>query len=278
MGLAAFYLVVSYTADLVVWFGPEGLLPVEVVRQLTGVSRAGPFEAQPAAVRWSFLFLADSKGLLWCAHGVSLLVTLAFALGLFSRVTAVLSLAVVLSYVHRAPMITGPFESVLTMLLFYLCWAPCGARWSVDRWLAERKSPDAQSREVTLSIGANISQRLMQVHLSALYLLMGMSMLAGEVWWAGEAVWWLVARGESRLIDLTFLDRHLLVINLWTHAVVLFPLAFGVFIWNSLARPLLLVLSLLLWVPLALVTGLVSYCGLMLIAGLCFLPAKQEPA
>ena len=175
-------------------------------------------------------------------------------------------------------MITGPFESVLTMLLFYLCWAPCGACWSIDRRLAAWKSPGAQDQGLPVSIGANISQRLMQVHLSALYLLMGLSMLAGEVWWAGEAVWWLVARGESRLVDLTFLDRHLILINLWTHAVVLFALLFGVLIWNSLARPLLLALSLLLWIPLALVTGLVSYCGLMLIAGLCFLPAQQEPA
>ena len=61
VGLAAFYLVVSYTADLVVWFGPEGLLPGEVVRQLAGVSRAGPLTRSPQRPAGPFSFLPIRK-------------------------------------------------------------------------------------------------------------------------------------------------------------------------------------------------------------------------
>jgi hypothetical protein len=113
----------------------------------------------------------------------------------------------------------------------------------------------------------------MQVHLAAFYLFMGLSKLAGETWWAGEAVWWLLARTESRWIDLTGLGSAMLLVNGWTHALVWFELAFGVLIWVRLARPILLGISLLAWGSLALITGMIDFCAMMLIANLCFLPA-----
>ena len=101
---------------------------------------------------------------------------------------------------------------------------------------------------------------------------MALTQLAGQVWWAGEAVWWVMARTESRLVDLTGLSTSMYVINLWTHAIVLFELMFPLLVWNRLARPLLLTLAVLLWIPLALLTGAVSFCALMLVANLAFLP------
>jgi hypothetical protein len=95
-------------------------------------------------------------------------------------------------------------------------------------------------------------------------------MLAGQSWWSGEAMWYLVARTESRLLDLTFLHAHPFAINLWTHAVVAFALLFGVLIWNRLARPLLLVLAVVIWLPLAFVTGSLAWFAMLLIANLAF--------
>jgi hypothetical protein len=213
-----------------------------------------------------------------------MLVVLAFTLGLFTRITNVLSLVIVLAYVHRAPMITGPLEPILTMMLLYLCIAPSGSRLSLDALLRRRKLVRASGSEGQAddcdahSAAANISLRLMQVHLAGFYLMMGLTKLAGETWWAGEAVWWLIARTETRMLDLSFLHSHILAINLWTHVVVLFELTFGVLIWNRLARPLLLSAGVFVWISLALLTGLVSFCLLMLIANLCFVPPEYVRA
>jgi hypothetical protein len=275
VGLLAFYYIASHSADLENWFGVHGLLPQSVVESLTDTGRSAA-----ASWRWSYLDLADGRGALRAAHVLGLVVIIAFTVGFLARVTSILSLIVVLSYVHRGPMICGPFEPVLTLMLVYLCIAPSGACLSVDRlWRRMRAasaSTDAAKDRVAIapSLAANISLRLMQVHLAGLYLFMGLSKLAGEPWWTGEAVWWLIAHTETRLIDLTFLHRSIYLVNLWTHAIVLFELSFGILVWHRLARPLLLTLAIPFWVSLALVTGLVSYCAMMLVANICFIPPE----
>ena len=271
-GFMAMYFIASYTVDLIRWFGPNGLLSVETVKLLTGASNTGP--DAPIVARVSLFYYLDAPGILWLIHGLSFVVVLMFTVGLFTRVTSVLSFLTILSYIHRAPMLTGQFEPVLTMLLLYLCIAPAGAYLSVDRLLRKRKQSDAfrADAEPAKYVSATISLRLIQLHVAGFCLMMGITKLAGETWWTGDAVWWLIAHNETRLIDLTFLGQWQAwpVFNLWTHAIVAFELLFGILIWNRLARPLLLGVAVIMWTSLALITGLISFCLIMLVANVAF--------
>jgi hypothetical protein len=269
-GIVALYYVVSHSADLVRWFGPDGVLNASTTQRLTGADQLR------YSFHYSYLYLAETPASLWILHGAGLLVVLAFTLGIWSRLTSIGSLIVVLAYVHRAPLITGQLEPVLTMLLAYLCLAPTGRRFSLDAaWARHRLkmlSPSAgQGTDTQLSLGANISTRLIQLHLAGFCLMTGLNMLANDTWWAGEGVWWLIARTESRLVDLTRLAHAPLVVNFWSHAIVAYLLLFGLLAWNRLARPILLSLGVFIWVSLALVTGLVAWCATMLIASLAFI-------
>ena len=184
----------------------------------------------------------------------------------------VMALLPMLSYIHRAPMLTGPFEAVLTMLLAYLALTASGDFLSVDAWIRRRRSENASpSPRVSSTIGL----RLIQLHTSGFYVLTGLSMLAGQAWWNGEAVWTLIASSDSRLIDLTSLAPHIYLINAWTHLSVAFLLLFGLLIWKPLARPLLLAGAALVWLSLAVVSGQVAFAGAMLIASLSFFPFRQ---
>lgn len=89
------------------------------------------------------------------------------------------------------------------MVLAYLCLAPTGDCLSVDRW--RRKLPAGFRPRPT--VGAAISWRLLQVHLAALYVMIGLTMLAGQPWWNGTAMWLLMARTDARLVDLSGLHR-----------------------------------------------------------------------
>jgi hypothetical protein len=183
----------------------------------------------------------------------------AYTAGCFSRVTSVLTLLAVLSYIHRGPMLAGPMEVVLAMLLVYLCLAPTGAAYAWD----VRRQAEPPGR----SVMANLSQRLIQLHLAGLYLMTGLNMLAGETWWSGDAVWWLLAHSESRLIDLTFLGRSQggrYLLNLTTHLTAAFFLLFGLLCWSRLARPLLLLAGLCVWTFIGMVTGQLAYALLMM--------------
>ena len=281
-GLLAIYYVASFTTDLTRWFASDGLLTTETVRQLTSPQTAEG--STPANFHWSYLYYARKPAELWIAHLAGLAIVTLFTTGLWTRVTGVMALVVVLSYVHRAPMINGQFEAVLTMLLAYLAIGPSGKLWSVDAWLAARRTTAAGSRGDATegSVVANVSLRLLQCHLAALYMLMCLTQLGGAydgengaTWWRGEALWWLLVKTESRLVDLTFLHTPTgrYVVAAWTHAIVYGELAFALLIWKPLARPLLLVLAAVAWLSLLPVTGLVSYCVAMIVANLAFLDA-----
>jgi hypothetical protein len=174
-------------------------------------------------------------------------------------------------------MITGILEPVLAFSLFYLCFAPSGAYFSIDSWRRRRAAANGPRPP---TVGANIATRLLQIHTALVYFMMGITMLSGpaQSWWYGEAVWYLIARPESRLIDLTWLDDHVYLLNSWTHWIVFYELAFAVLVWNRRARPVVLLLGIPHWGLLALISGLAPYCLTMLALNLAFVsPAVMTP-
>ena len=114
----------------------------------------------------------------------------------------------------------------------------------------------------------------MQLHLAAVYVIMGLNQLGGEVWWSGTAVWWLAARTETRLVDLTGWNStgQFMLLNLWTHLAVVVELMFGLLIWVRVLRPILMVLVAVLWLGWLLLTGELGWCLLMVSANVVFLP------
>ena len=261
-GLVALWLHLSYSFDLVRLFGAGGWLPIETIRAL-----------EVESWRFSYLDYIQQPTDLLVAHVGGAVVLAMFTLGLLTRISSGLAAVVVLSYVHRAPLLTSQVEPIVTMLVLYLCLGPAGACLSIDRWQAARRARIRGATAELLdrpSYAANICLRLVQVHLALLYAMLGLCKLWGDAWWAGSGVWFLIARPESRLVDLTGLAAYPLVINAWTHAIVLFELAFAILIWQPLARPLLLALGMAIWASLALLTGNVAWAATMLVANLAF--------
>ena len=290
-GLLAFYLVLTYTPDLETFFGRDGLETPALLQSLEPETQN--FDRQtvvhqirdslPKRSRFSYLDYLDTPGLLKAGHYAGLAVLALFTAGLFARVTSVLALLVMLSYIHRGPLVTAQVEPILAFVLFYLCFGPCGADWSLDRWRASRRNssqPIALQTSYTgpdaarLSSAATISLRLIQVHLTLVYAMMAIGKLSSDVWWSGAAMWWLMTKTESRLVDLTWLHNFRLLIDAVSNGVMLYQVAFPIFIWNHLARPLLLGLGVAVWGLLALVTGMVPFALAMLVASIAFVPAK----
>jgi hypothetical protein len=197
-----------------------------------------------------------------------------FLIGLFTRVAAVLALVAVLSLIHRGPVLARPVDDIVAMLMFYLCLGPCGAALSLDAWWNRRRNSAVGSGDLApqLSWIATVATRLIQVHVSVIYFAMAVAKLKNPVWWGGTAVWGLLAKPESRLVDLAWLadPKMIYVLNAWTLTIVLFELCFAFLIWVKLARPLLLGLSLPIWIGTALLTGMTSWVLMMLVANLAF--------
>lgn len=278
VGAMALFTIASFTPDLITFFGPDGLLPAATVRAVVLAEDMAGGQTQLAHGKYlmAINYLAwfeNEPAMLWGAHAVGIVVLIANLVGFKSRITSVLALVVTLTYIHRGQVFNSQLEPILSMVMAYLCLGPSGAYYSIDRWLATRSGGEPM---VAPNIGANIATRLIQVHLSAVYIMMACGKLVGfggadgEVWWSGEAVWWLIAKPGGSLVDLMWLHAHPFVVDAWTQAIVFFELAFGIFIWKRWARPALLVLAVPMWLSLALLTGLIPWCLMMLVANLAF--------
>jgi hypothetical protein len=281
VGVIAVYLVASYTPDLERYFGQQGLVPVKALTDLEEATRGDlqPVppqvrEAIPREYRFSYFDRLHSAGALKTAHLAGLAVLTLFALGVFTRVTAVASLIVFLSYVHRAPMLTSGTEPLVAMLLFYLCFGPAGRTFSIDARLAAGRRltslPGGAAPAALKTPWATVAVRLIQVHLTLVYAMMAVSKLANDSWWNGLGVWWLITKTESRMIDLTVLHQVPLLVNAWTYGVMLWQALLPILIWNRLARPLMLGINALMWLLLAPVLGNLPLAAVMIVASLAF--------
>jgi len=281
-GLCALLFVLSYTNDLSYFFAPGGILPFELTEQYP------PYNAAYNPATLSYLSYLESAWELHTAHWVGIGILCLFTIGWYSRITAVLGLVVTLSYIQRAPLVTSEIEPLLAALQFYLCFGPCGARLSVDRYFARRrgKCTPGETNDPQKFFSATLSTRLIQIHLCIIAAMMGLAKLSGpgeltgggewyDPWGTGEAVWWMIARPQSRIIEsFTILRDYPYLIAAWTHLIVLAELAFSVFVWNRLLRPLVLAFAVVLWGSLMLISGMAPFYALLIVACISFVDPK----
>lgn len=260
VGLIALYWQLTYTPDLIAFFGADGLIPLEALRQWQGDSAV-----------FTFFDERLSPAALLTLHFLGTAVLALFTLGLWTRITSVAALLVTLSYIHRGPMLTAQMEPILALALFYLCIGPSGGALSWDAWRKKQAAQCSGTKSAASSSWATVALRLLQVHITVVYVMMALAKVASPAWWNGSAIWWLIARPESggfRWIE--WVAPHLMLIEAWTHATVLFELAFPILIWNRFARPFVLLLSVPMWLLLAAATGMNLFALTMLAANLAF--------
>jgi hypothetical protein len=267
-GLIAFYTVLTFTPDLIAFFGPHGLLALENISRMQ----------EPSYFSFSYFWLFDDPVQLQIAHWVGLTVLGMFTLGLFTRVTSVLSLVVMLAYFHRGFALMSEMEHILAFVMFYLCLGPSGEYFSLDRLLHKRRHPTPSNASLTFAkqpvVGhwsATVALRLIQIHLTIVYFMMVVAQLREDTWWDGTAVWWMAGRQNSAMIDLSFLHSAPFLVNLWTLGFVVFEICFGALAWNKILAPLMVVLSVFAWTSLGLITGMLPFAAIMIVAGLAFL-------
>lgn len=277
------------------WFGRQDLFALGLVRLLTGallfwylatllpsdldrlLSNQG-FESTGSVkdffggrtlLHWMDELQTPTAQLAW--HAGSLTIVLLMTVGLFSRITTPLAWLVALAYFHRLVWTTGELEPMLALVLLYLSLGPSGTSFSLDAVRAGHGflgKPEA-------SLTGNLSLRLLQVHLTGVYLMMALGKFAGGAWWEGNAVWWLIAREETRLLDLTFMSgQGLVLLEFWTHVIAFYQLAFPVMVWSPRLRPLWLVLGIPVWVTLGVLLGQLEFAAIFLVAGLAFIPGE----
>ena len=233
-------LVWSYAADLEAWFGTTGVLPVETVREWRSPLGFSLFDHAATPAARGGLVAVTAAAL------VSLLV------GFATPVAAPLSAVLWASLLHRGPMLAGPADDCLAVLLWCLVIGPSGEHVSVDGWLRSRAGRPAPGP----SVRAAVARGLLLVHGSAIAGAAVLSQLKGDAWWDGLAAWYLAAGPQSRLswLSTAFTESEYLT-NLVTHAVTLAEVSFAVGLWWRPTRRFMARGGLLFWPLLGLLAG-----------------------
>ena len=257
-GAMLFYTHLVWTLDLDAFLGADGWLTEPVV---SSVART-PFS-------WSHLWWLKSSGSLWAGHIAALVVFALFAAGFWTRATGILSAVLTLSYCHRLQGALYGLDQVNAMLAIYLAIGPAGDVYSIDRWRLERWLKYA-TPPVRPSVGAAIAIRLIQVHLSIVYLFGGISKLKGTMWWDGSAVWYAIANYEYQTFDMTWLGHWPWLIAILTHITVFWETFYPVLVWPRLTRPIMLALAVAVHGGIAVCLGMPTFGLAMIIANLAF--------
>jgi uncharacterized membrane protein YphA (DoxX/SURF4 family) len=216
---------------------------------------------------WSYLYYVESPAVLFLLNLAAVVVFLMLTIGLFTRVVAVLAFIITLSYCHRLTGSLFGLDQVNAMFATYLMLGPCGAVYSVDRWLAERRGHAAP---VQASTGANIAIRLIQLHMCVIYLYGGIGKARGDLWWDGSACWFAIANLEYQSIDLTWLASQRSFIAMLTHITLFWELFYCVLVWPKLTRPICLGLAVAVHLGIAIFLGMPTFGLAMIIGNMAF--------
>lgn len=239
-GLLGLALASSYAGDLVTWFGPGGMIPPEAVdgwRPRVGLS---PLDG-----------VATSVGL-HAFFAVLVAALAAVAAGFASQIACVVAALLWATLLNRGPMLAGPADDCLAVLLWCLAIGPCGAAWSVDRAIRDRRRLAA----ALPSPWASTSLGMLRVHATAITLGVLLAQLKGDDWWNGMAAWWLTVGPEAPLVDMTGLYRRSeYAMNLVTHGIVAFEILFAMGLWFDASRQAVSRVGLIVWPAIGLLAG-----------------------
>lgn len=265
--------------DLQAFLGSNGWADPEAVRFFMQRS-------DPPSSAWS-LWLGVPDHLLIPAYVGVLVVLVLFTVGLGSPVVAVLTWAIVASTTRRSPVIVFGFDQIASTLALYLAvTGASGQAVSLDRYIGRwrrARAELARRRKGGLAlegavedgtpsptISANLSLRLIQLHLCLMYGMAGLAKLQSPNWWDGSAFALLLGYAEFRPVDLTWLAAYPYVLMALTHAAIFLEIGYPALVWVRPLRPLVVGLTIGLHLGIMLMMGLYEFAAGMIIANLSF--------
>jgi hypothetical protein len=248
----------------------------------------------PVPIDWSLLYLCGSDPtLLNFAYWGSLAVLVFFTLGLWTRVTAVLTWLIVVSF-HANPATRFEADYLLVIVAFYLMigylflglWngqlslaerllGPADT-FLLGRWLGGPKTEQAKA-----SHAANLAVRLLQIHFVLIVVVSGLHKLQMAAWWSGVALWYPLhppfkATLESILAEVPARKLTLTLLGLAQYLVLAWQLGFPLFAWRKgYWRLLLLGGGVISWIGSFFLLGLPLFGPVYLLGCLSYLTPAE---
>jgi hypothetical protein len=155
--------------DLRAFYTDAGVLPTATLRELSPWYHALSIHAWHGALWYEVaLFL------------LAALAALALAMGYRTRPATILSTMFLFSVLLRQPLAYNAGDTLLLFLLFWGCFLPLGARWSVDAARSARAPETA--------VVADLASAAILLQVVLIYLVNAAHKMRGGAWWDGGAL------------------------------------------------------------------------------------------
>jgi hypothetical protein len=299
-GLVVLYVHLMYTVNLLSYVGKDAWLDQGGPGTAAHFLRYDlSFPVQPSGwtgpqeyvghghLFWSIFYDVENPAWIYAIHFGIVAVMFLFAIGLWTRVTSVLTWIGAMCYLQRAPTLLFGQDTMMNLLLIYLMIAPGGAALSVDSWLRRRRERAAGlgDRPSPPLATATKATRLIQINFCIIYLASGTSKLLGSSWWNGTAIWGTIANSYFAPLDqgwylgaLQALCSHRWIWEIAMSASCLFTLfvelCFPFLIWSRKWRWIMVCASVMLHLGIGLCMGLVTFSLFMLCMVVAFIPPE----
>jgi hypothetical protein len=249
----------SVTAVLYALHFPEREFLWGVNGMLTPADNA-PVLAQGHA--WSLYALSASPFWPECLFWLGLLVSIAFAAGLFTRITSVLFFIFIWSIYQRDTYALDGGENLLVILAIYLIFADLSAL-SLDRRLFKDKGP--RRFEWFSGMLHNFAVTACLLQLAIVYFEAGFYKAQGHVWISGTAIYYILRSNGYTLPGWSdVLWRSPALVTIGTYGSMLFEIMHPFLMWSRRLKYLVVAGAIVLHGSIGLLMGLVWFSFTMI--------------
>jgi hypothetical protein len=204
-------------------------------------ARAGLSEWTVLSMTWGLL--------LWAGCGL--------ALGILSRVSAILAWLIHLSAANSGSFLSYGVDNFMTIGLFYLILAPLPDRYAYEnRW---RRTRDQDQQLL------GFWRRVLQLHLALIYFFGGLAKALGSGWWDGNSLWRTLTRSPFDLVPAETLIRFKYIFPIAGVAVCLLELGYAFAIWQKRTRVIWLTGIIAMHIGIGLAMGMYLFAFVMIV-------------
>lgn len=293
-GLMLAYIHLVWLVGSADFFGEHALIGTELWQAIHRTIDGGDW-------KWSYLNLTDSLTAARTHELAALTVSLAMAVGLFTRTSVTLAWFLTLMTTHRLTGYLFGLDQIVLMLSLYLIFSQCGRVASLDRLIAAKLF---NSPQIAGTVGTPLAKRngrkairifqclsgwhgtssnpdiaswknqtatrLIQIHLCIIYLFGGLGKLRGEMWWDGTAMWYSAAAYDYQSLDLTWIGNYPVFGAMLTHMTVFWEVSYGAIVWPRWLRPWTLLTAFMVHGGIAIFMGMITFGTMMIVANFAF--------
>ena len=200
----------TWAPDLFTWFGYDGIVSVETMRQYEEFNRLSLLDWLPP----------DNRFVL-SLYVLLLLSALSLMVGFKSRLSALILFICLASFHHRNLLIFHSGDTLMRVCLFLLLFGPIDRMYAID---SRGKAPAQASPWV---------QNLLRFQIAIVYAHSFFSKMEGSTWWDGTAIYYALHMEDFYRFPVPLLFDNIMTVKLATWSTLVIELALWTLIWIS---------------------------------------------